>query len=89
MIDQILCDYNKKFDGDVMSVKPCITVEANQDAEKQIQSLSYIMDYRGKIMRSLDKDFVLTAYNMTNVINGPETFQYENINATEPKFKIA
>ena len=72
-----------------MSVKPCITVEANQDAEKQIQSLSYIMDYRGKIMRSLDKDFVLTAYNMTNVVNCPESFKYENINATEPKFKIA
>lgn len=77
------------FDGDVMSVKPCITVEANQDAEKQIQSLSYIMDYRGKIMRSLDRDFILTAYNMTNVINGPETFKYEDINATEPKFRIA
>lgn len=71
------------FDGDQVSLKPCLTIEANQDAEKRLTSNAYLLNVEGKLMRGMSKDFVLTAYNLTK---GEETLP--DANAKSPLYSI-
>lgn len=71
------------IDGDQISIKPCLTIEANQDAEKRLTSNAYLLNVEGKLMRGMSKDFVLTAYNLTK---GEETLP--DANAKPPLYSI-
>lgn len=71
------------IDGDQVSIKPCLTIESNQDAEKRLTSNAYLLNVEGKLMRGMSKDFILTAYNLTN---GSDSLP--NANAKAPLFNI-
>lgn len=71
------------YDGDQTSIKPCFTIESNRDAEKRLSSNAYLLNVEGKLMRGISKDFILTAYNLTN---GSE--KLTDINTKAPMFKI-
>ena len=77
------------FDGDQVTVKPVYTVEANKDAERQIMSNAYVLDYQGKVMRPLDKDFILTAYILTHPQTGGVKFEYKDANVKAPMYVVA
>lgn len=53
------------YDGDTVSVKPIFTIEGNQDAEARINSKGYVLNISGGLMRSISKDFIITAYSLT------------------------
>lgn len=53
------------FDGDTVTLRPVFTKEANEDCERFINSNAYILNISGKSMRTISKDFVLTAYMMS------------------------
>lgn len=71
------------FDGDQVSCRACWTKEANEDAERYINSNAYIIDIRGKTMRDLTKDFILAAYVFTNT--GGASID-ESCNKVAPKY---
>ena len=74
------------FDGDQVSVRACWTKEANADAERTINSNSYVINIQGKNMREITKDFLLTQYMLTN----PEDAVIDHeCNKVQPKYKIA
>lgn len=77
------------FDGDVVTVKPAVSVEANADAERQIQSNAFVLDYQGKIMRPIERDFIITAYMLTKIQKGKIQFNYSDINNKKPMYVIA
>lgn len=73
------------FDGDQVSVRACWTKEANADAERTINSNSYVINIQGKNMREITKDFLLTQYMLTN----PEDAVIDHeCNKVQPKYKI-
>ena len=53
------------FDGDTVTLRPVFTKEANEDCERFINSNAYILNISGKSMRTISKDFVMTAYMMS------------------------
>lgn len=71
------------YDGDTVSVKPVFTREGNEDCEKRIQSNGYVLDVAGELMREMTKDFVLTAYCLTQ-----SEFQLQDANKVTPSYKI-
>lgn len=73
------------FDGDQVSVKACWTKEANEDAERYINSNAYVISIQGKTMRDISKDFLLTQYILTNSANIPIT---TDCNKVAPKYAI-
>lgn len=54
-----------EYDGDVVSCKACWTKEANEDAERYINSNAYVLSSTGDTMRSMSQGFVMTQYLMT------------------------
>ena len=77
------------FDGDQVTVKPVYSVEANRDADRQIRSNAFVLDYQGKVMRPLDLDFFITAYSMTHIQPKGVSFEYKDVNAKPPMYEIA
>lgn len=75
-----------RFDGDTCSCKPVMSVEANQECEKRINSVGYFVGVDGNMLRVQEKDFLLGAYNLT--INDKK-IKLEDINKTPPKYKIS
>lgn len=69
-----------------MSVRPVYTKEANAEADKQINSNAYLLNIQGKLMREMEKDFIVTAYCVTRTDNVEE--KLENINAKTPIYSI-
>lgn len=53
------------YDGDQVSIRPVFSIEANRDIEERMKSPAYLLDVNGEAMRSMSKDFILTAYNLT------------------------
>ena len=88
MSNTMLSAYGGDYDGDQVSVKPAISVEANEDAERQIKSNAFVLDYQGKVMRSLDRDFIITAYTFTRLRKKTTGFQYHDINAKKPMYVV-
>lgn len=78
------------FDGDMCTVRACMTVEANEDAEKSINSINYLINTSGKLMRTDSKDFVMTAYSLTHAFTGSDKEDgiVADINATKPKYLV-
>lgn len=74
-----------KFDGDQVSVKACWTKEANEDAERYINSNAYVINIQGKNMRELTKDFILTQYMLTNPTDAKIT---ADCNVSKPKYAL-
>ena len=79
------------FDGDMCTVKPCMTIEANMDAEKAINSISYLLNTSGKLMRTDSKDFVMTAYSLTHAFSSKDVEDGINadINVKKPKYFLS
>ena len=75
-------------DGDVATDRPVFTIEANEDAEKQINSLAYFLNVQGGNMRDDGKDFQLTAYMLTHIWNPPSGFKLEDINKNKMKYHV-
>lgn len=86
MSNTMLQPYGADFDGDTVSVRPCWTREANEDAERQIRSNSYILNIKGESMRNLEKDFLLTQYNLTRIKD--VTVLTVDCNITKPKYVV-
>ena len=82
----IVTIYPDLFDGDTVSIKPAMTVEANQDAERQIQSPSYILSQAGKTNRPLEKDFLLTQYMLT--LSHTKERLTRDCNVEKPKYAV-
>lgn len=76
-----------KDDGDTVSIKPVFTKEANAECEKRIQSVAYVLNVEGKLIRNATKDFTLCAYNLTRVEDGKDTF-LTDVNKDKPKYAI-
>lgn len=76
----------RNVDGDQTSVRACWTKEANEDAERYINSNAYVINVQGKCMREISKDFVLTQYMLTNPGNASID---ADCNVKTPKYKIA
>lgn len=75
------------FDGDMVTVRPLFTKEANDDAEKQINSNGYFFNIQGGNMNTDGKDFFITAYNLTHLWNKGD-FQLKDGNRVKPKYSL-
>lgn len=75
------------FDGDMVTVRPVFSVEANRDAEKQINSNGYFLNVQGSNMRDDGKDFHITAYMLTH-IQDPKEFKLVDINKEKHKYHL-
>lgn len=75
------------YDGDQVTIKPVFTREANRDAERMLNSNAYVLSIDGQLMRPVTKDFVQTAYTLTNVQN-PGNFVLKDINKVKPNYVI-
>ncbi|MCM1295176.1 MAG: hypothetical protein NC311_06515 [Muribaculaceae bacterium] len=73
------------FDGDQVSVKACWTKEANDDAERYINSNAYVINIQGKNMREITKDFLLTQYMLTNPADAVID---TDCNVSKPKYAL-
>ena len=72
----------------MVSIRPIFSIEANKDAENQINSNAYILNIRGESMRDDGKDLHVTAYNLTH-FQGAEGYKLTDINKDKPKYQIA
>ena len=50
----------------MVSCKPVMSVEANEECEKRINSVGYYVGVDGKFLRVQERDFLLCAYTITN-----------------------
>lgn len=75
------------YDGDQTTVKPVFTRESNNDAERMINSNAYILNIEGSLMRPMEKDFVQTAYTLTNIQETGNVILKE-ANKVKPKYVI-
>lgn len=80
------CSY---CDGDMITDRPVFTIEANDDAEKQINSVGYFLNVRGSNMRDDGKDFRLSGYMITHIWDPPSGFKLEDINKDKMKYKVS
>lgn len=55
------------FDGDQVSITPVFSIEANAEVEDRIHKPSYIVDVKGEIFTKIERDFILTAFNLTHI----------------------
>lgn len=53
------------YDGDMVSVKMCYTIEANEEAAEILNSLKHYMSIQGDLIRVIGNEAYLTFYNMT------------------------
>jgi len=53
------------YDGDMVSIKMCYTVEANQEADELIHNIKHYISIQGNLVRVLSNEAYLTFYNMT------------------------
>lgn len=75
------------YDGDCVSIRGVFSKEANDECEKRINSVAYILDVEGKFMRGIDKDFTLCLYNLTRTYDNNISF-LKDANKTTPKYTI-
>lgn len=73
------------YDGDMCSCRPVFTKEANEECERRIRSNAYVVGVEGQLIRNANKDFVLTAFNVTNV---DKKTKLGDINSRKPKYAI-
>lgn len=55
------------YDGDMVSIKMCYTVEANQEADELIHNIKHYISIQGNLVRVLSNEAYLTFYNMTRL----------------------
>ena len=64
------CDTDEEivlqYDGDMVSDRAPFTVEANEECEQILNSVSHYITAQGKLIRSLGNEAFLTLFNMTN-----------------------
>lgn len=77
-----------KDDGDMVSVKPVMSREANAECEKRIHSKAYFLSVEGKLLRNATKDFTLTAYNLTTSYDPSVNAVLKDINAEKLKYAV-
>lgn len=63
--NSLLHGMNGDYDGDQVTVKGVFTVEANEEAEKIIESKSYVLTIGGENIRTTDCECVQTLYVLT------------------------
>jgi len=61
------------------------TKEANAECEQRLNSVAYYVGINGNLLKVQQKDFILTAYNMTRVAKGTTL---SDINKTSPKYAV-
>lgn len=53
------------YDGDTVSIKILFSVEANEEAAKQMTELKHYVSIKGDLVRVIGNESYLTFYNMT------------------------
>ena len=53
------------YDGDTVSAKILFSIEANEEAEKQLHDIKHYVSIQGKLVRILSNEAYLSFYNMT------------------------
>ena len=61
------------------------TKEANMECEQRLNSVAYYVGIDGAFLKAQEKDFILTAYNMTRVSKGTNL---SDINKSNPKYAV-
>lgn len=72
-------------DGDTVSIKPVFTKEANIECAQRLNSVAYYVGVNGNFIKPQNKDFALTAYNMTRV---PKGTKLNDVNKVAPKYAV-
>ena len=65
MSNLMLVGIGGDYDGDQITVKMVYTEEANDEADQIMQSNKYFTNLAGKMIRVVEKEVLLTTYNMT------------------------
>lgn len=60
-----LAGYRGDYDGDTLSGKLLFTLEANEETEEKIHSLTHYLTVNGDLIRTLGNEALLCMYNMT------------------------
>lgn len=53
------------YDGDTVSMKMLFSIEANDEAEQQLNDIKHYLSIKGKLVRVLSNETYLSFYNMT------------------------
>lgn len=53
------------YDGDTVSAKILFTIEANDEAARQLDEIRHYVSIQGNLVRVLGNETFLTFYNMT------------------------
>ena len=53
------------YDGDTVSLKLLFSIEANKEAEQQINDIKHYLSIKGDLVRILSNETYLSFYNMT------------------------
>lgn len=53
------------YDGDTVSAKILFTIEANEEAARQLNEIRHYVSIQGNLVRILGNETYLTFYNMT------------------------
>lgn len=78
-------DGDHRSDGDQMTIKPVMTNEANRECAQRLSSVAYYVGIDGAFIKPQEKDFILTAYNITRLSKGSTL---SDINKNKPKYAI-
>lgn len=54
-----------KYDGDTISAKILFSIEANEEADEQLNSLRQYITIQGELVKILSNESILSFYNMT------------------------
>lgn len=74
-----------RCDGDTVSIKPVFTKEANAECAQRLNSVAYYVGVNGSFLKVQEKDFILTAYNMTRI---PKGITLSDINKSKVKYAV-
>lgn len=72
-------------DGDQVTVKPVFTKEANAECAQRLNSVAYYVGINGNLLKVQERDFILTAYNMTRLAKGTTL---NDINKSKAKYAV-
>lgn len=80
-----MIEFDLRSDGDQCSIKPVFTKEANAECAQRLASVAYYVGIDGSFLKAQEKDFILTAYNMTRV---PKGTKLNDVNKVAPKYAV-
>lgn len=75
------------YDGDTVTLRPVYSKEANAECEARINSIGYLLNVEGKLMREPTKDFIITMTNLTHLTKNQRA-AIKPCNAQKPKYQL-